>query len=289
MNIALTLLDRERLASFGYYADAGIGSLDPNRSRLILNCTAAEDETAIAKYQEFCRPSLQLGAQSAHNRDINVDGIWGTVCSAKLNEARCGVADFFTDEEAAKQGNWPDACRRKLEVSTKPGMVLNGVNVDEIIEISIRNWMAAIEDIKLTHVDSSKWPNTEIFLEAANLPRGVLADQFLANNNCSYRSRGRMDNGRTWQLGRGAATRSHEDGHAFGLPHSPDSDDVMYWQITQRAVSRQGKPTEGDIKAMERLGYQPRVGDVPPPPGGTTRVEITRPSGEKIVVLGVEF
>ena len=121
------------------------------------------------------------------------------------------------------------------------------------------------EALNLTFVfRPDDFPQTRVYAIEANLPDGVLADQYLANNDCGSRLRGRFDN-RQWNGRLLAATIVHEHGHAIGLSHLRDPNATMYPSIHNAAVARRGKPVESDIRAAERLGYSRRI-DQPTPP-----------------------
>jgi len=287
--------ERTRLADLGYYSFLGLGSTADNLHREVSMLGVAEHERAVLEYQVFFEETLNVEAQSVHRRAIQRDGLWGPVCHRELAKARCMVADKFTVEEAAQQGNWPTDCRQDLTTSYRPGMTLNGLDgeqgIKDMINQSLRQWEEVI-DMDVTLKDSSEYPNTHVYIKAAVLGGSVLADQYLAINQCSYRSQGRMDSNRRWNHEFATAVRSHEDGHAWGLPHSRSQADVMYPRITQRAIETSGVPSSGDIRAMVNIGYKKREGSPPTdptPPTTTAEVIVKRRGEEDIIIYGVEF
>ncbi len=297
-NRALLEHERNRLADFGYYADLDIGSTDPDRYDKVKSLAAYNHERAIARYQEFFKGALDEAAQTFYQRDIKADGDWGDVSGYELGKARCSVADIWTQQEIAarEEGNWPDSCRMELTISHVPGMTLRGLDgqrgIEEMIDESLKNWMDVIE-MRIIRVSSSQWPQTNIYIEDARLGGSVLADQFLAISQCSYRSKGRMDNDRTWSSALAVSTRSHEDGHAFGLGHSRSTADTMSPSINSQTLGRRGMPSSGDVAAMLRIGYEKRTSTPDPPdpeaPGGTAKITVEHANGETTRYLAIPF
>ena len=289
--------ERHRLAQFGYYAAEGYGVTHYELLKEVDSLPVGIHESAIERYQEFFKDSLDGSSNTVHRRDLEVDGLWGPCCHAELMKARCMVPDHFTAEEAEEQGNWPTNCRNELTTSYKPGMTLRGLDgeqgIKDMINESLRNWEDAIE-MNVTLVSSDRYPNTHVHIKAAVLGGSVLADQYLAISSCNFRSQGRMDSNRTWSSALAVATRTHEDGHAWGLGHSRSQADVMFPSIVSGSIQRRGKPSSGDISAMVRLGYKIRTGSPPTDPTdpsnpGAVKVTIERKGEEKITIYGVEF
>ena len=199
-----------------------------------------------------------------HGRRSIIDGDLGPATAQSLRLPRCGHPDYLPPNAASEEANWPEACRRNITTSYK--MRLKGLSDKQLAELwqeADMHWEREFD----IHFEfrPNDYPSTRIYAFEAALGGSVLADQFLANNSCSFRSRGRFDN-RTWNDVLFVTTCTHEHGHALGLPHVNDRAATMYPSITQASMSRRGKPNASDIRNMLARGYQRRTTPVPPKP-----------------------
>jgi len=237
-------------------------------------------QAAVRSWQSWFASDLDDFAMAHHNRRGIIDGDVGPATVQSLNLPRCGMPDHAHPNAASEEANWPEDCRRNITTSYK--MSLSGLSDDKLAELWVEadmNWEREF-DIHF-EFQPDKYPNTKIFSFEARLGGSVLADQYLANNNCSFRSQGRFDN-RTWNDVLFVTTCTHEHGHALGLPHDRDSAATMYPSITQSSMSRRGKPNAADIRNMLGRGYKRRTTPVPPTPPTDPKGE-WRIDGSKVI------
>lgn len=222
---------------------------------------------AVRSWQSWFVGDIDMLSERIHSRKSIADGETGPATNATFKLPRCGLPDYYSPNKqaAAEEANWPEACRRNITTSYK--MSLSGLSDAKLAELwqeADMNWEKEF-DIHF-EFQPDNYPNTRIYSFEAALGGSVLADQFLATNDCSYRSRGRFDN-RTWNDVLFVTTCTHEHGHALGLPHVNDSAATMYPSITNTSMGRRGKPNQSDIQNMLSRGYKRRTEPPLPPPG----------------------
>lgn len=181
-----------------------------------------------------------------------------------LSLPRCGMPDYAHPSEAREEANWPESCRNQITTSYR--MTLNPFSASQLEAIwkeADGNWEKALEVGFI--FQPQNYPNTRIFAFAATLGGNVLADQYLAQNNCNVRLQGRFDT-RTWSPELLVTTTTHEHGHALGLQHLQNSQATMFPSITPASMSRRGAPHQSDLVAAVQLGYRLRTTPPPNPP-----------------------
>lgn len=226
-------------------------------------------QAAVRSYQTWFKPDLdQLTLRSeqfgGHRREAIADGEVGPNTEELLTMPRCGMADFPHPTAACAESRWPDSCRH--EITTSYRMNLSGLTADRLASLwqeADGHWQAVL-DIAF-QFQPEKYPNTRIYAFAQRLGGSVLADQYLAQNNCQVRLQGRFDT-RTWSEALFVTTTTHEHGHALGCNHLKDPASTMYPSIHQQSLARRGAPNASDVQAMLALGYRRRATTPPPPP-----------------------
>ncbi len=227
-------------------------------------------KAAVTSYQKWFKPELDKATLYHHRRAGRVDGEAGPITIEVLGLPRCGMPDYPHPERAGMEANWPTACR--MSITTSYRMALSGLTASQVESIwkeADGHWEKALEVGFLFQPEN--YPNTRIFAFAATLGGNVLADQYLAQNNCAAKLQGRVDT-RTWSDQLLCATLTHEHGHALGISHLSDTNATMYPSIHQASLARRGAPVEPDITAAVALGYKRRT-ITPPPPGKLTSDE----------------
>lgn len=241
---------------------------------------------AIKSYQEWFKPKLDsLAIRSPEygglGRPATPDGDVGPATAELLTFPRCGMPDY----SLAEQANWPEACRQQITTSYQ--MTLNGLSADQLRAYwvaSDKNWEDVLE---LKFIFSPEnYPNTRIFAFAASLGGSVLADQYLAQNNCNVRLQGRFGSNRTWNQQLFMATCTHEHGHALGCSHLNDPQATMYPSVTNSSMNRLGAPNNTDIEAMVALGYRRKSVTPPTPPTPNPTPPSPVPPAASLIVSG---
>lgn len=254
-------------------------------------------QAAVRSWQSWFADDVDEFAMAHHRRRAIIDGDAGPATIQSLNKPRCGHPDYMPPNEAREEANWPEDCRRNITTSYK--MTLRGLSDEDVARLwqeADMNWEREF-DVGFVF-QPQNYPNTRIYAFKANLGGSTLADQFLATNSCSFRSRGRFDN-RTWNEVLLVTTITHEHGHALGLPHSRDRAATMYPSITQASMARRGKPNAADARNMLARGYKRRTTPLPPPPpppkdptDETFKIERNKlthvPSGDSIMLRFIE-
>lgn len=235
-------------------------------------------QAAVRSYQAWFKSDLDRltlrGEEfGGHRRLANADGEVGVNTEELLTMPRCGMADFPNPHAAVAEASWPESCRNQITTSYR--MSLTGITDEQLAQIwqsADGRWQAVLElafDFRL-----SDYPNTRIYAFAQRMGGSVLADQYLAQNNCNARLQGRFDT-RQWTAALLETTIVHEHGHALGCNHLQNQDATMYPSIHQASMARRGAPNAADIQAMLALGYKRRSTTPPPlPPAGGTQLTL---------------
>lgn len=237
-------------------------------------------KAAVRSYQRWFAPDLDRltmrGTQyGGLARPSIADGEVGENSVLLLTMPRCGCADFRHPNAASEEANWPEACRN--DITTSYRMSLSGISEQQLQQIWVtgdKMWEDAIE-CKFRLLPADQYGTTRIYAFAAALGGSVLADQYLARNDCSVRLQGRFSSSRQWTPQLLQATLVHEHGHALGLNHLQNNNATMYPSIHQASLDRWGRPVEADIAACVALGYRRRTSTPPPPPPDGGRLVAT--------------
>lgn len=171
----------------------------------------------------------------------------------------CGCMEHAGFEE----GNWPLPCRTEITVS----FAIDQID-EALFKRSLRRGLRYWEDVIdvrfviLPHFTKE----ARIWITDAALPGSTLAWSFLANNSCGSSLEQRYDTLVDWNEDYLTATIVHEVGHALGITHSDDRDDIMYPSITMNTI----KPSAGDVRRAVAIGYHKRISPLPPIPDPPT-------------------
>ena len=265
---------RGKLLKYGYYRPDGIDVEDVDAWRS-LGVDHVYHGNAARRYQEFFLQAIGPQVYAVHGREFILSDDIGPVTAWELSKPRCGVPDLLP--LGAEKANWPNECRMKLTASYKPGTTLPGITTAEYERATLRALLNVMEDFEIKiELDPESYPNTSVNRKPARLGGSILADQYLATNRCDFTSSGRIDSDRNWEFWYLVTVMSHEDGHAWGMPHNSDPDALLYPSINRAAVARRGKMNATDKQTMRNLGYVPRTTPIPPlPPGGVILGELT--------------
>lgn len=243
----------------------GIDPTDPEEA-LHLGLTDEGMELGVLSYMEWFEVELDELVQKHHNgRHLDKNGQAGPAFVELLNQPRCGHADYMA--LGRQEANWPDTCRDRLIIGRNfpslPGSTQERTH--GIWWASANNWTWALADMAVTVADVGD-RNAHVLAMLKALSGSVLAWSFLAQNDC----RAKLDQAYNTRVDWGdddfaAAVKSHEDGHAWGLPHNNDRDALMYPQIHSRSVARAGYPNATDLRVARGLGYRLSDKSGPPP------------------------
>lgn len=260
-----TTEQQRKLLSWGYYRPHGLDIADVD-ALLKLGNDHQFHRYACFAYQEFFEQAIAPQAYSVHGREFIISEDIGPITAFEMAKPRCGFPDVMP--VGAEEANWPAECRMKLTASYQPGMSLPGISASEYERATLRALQNVMEDFEIgITLDQERYPRTNVNRKPARLGGGILADQYLATNRCDFTSNGRIDSDRNWDYWYLVTVMSHEDGHAWGMPHNRDPQALLFPQINRAAVSRRGKMNDTDKATMRGLRYKPRSGD-PPPRGG---------------------
>ena len=269
----------EKLHQYGYFfCDAALRQdlVDKNDvSKLDLNHAIAK--CAVEEYQRWFKDSLDIAGQNAYRRPLHADGDLGAITENELFAPRCPFPDYphpslgYLDVDGNSLGkpeeaNHPESCRREMTKSLENGYRLPGATFEELMEwerVASSRWTDHFQ-IGI-RIDNSLGRNANRWVIAWRLGGSVLADQYLAQNRCDAKLRGRYDNDRTWNRRLYLPTAVHEEGHFWGCPHIRHSSAIMYPSIHNESMNREGQLHAADIRLMESLGYSRRTGPPPPP------------------------
>jgi len=271
MKLTEALINQDQahdLAKWGYY----LPLIDPfqpeTHTELLAGLDAGAHQEALARWQSWNLRWLDRIKQRISARSINVDGVNGEAGDELFTEPRCGEPDILPATVPA-QSNWPTECRNNITISYHQSLRaghggMSASQVNEAIEVAHANIQSVIE-MKWVR-DDNAYPNTRVFVFGVNLGGSVLADQYLATNNCGYRSQGRRGTNRNLNGPYFSAIEGHELLHALGLEHlngrNPDGTlPLMSPYIHDLSISTSGKLTKIDIDLAVRRGYKLRTVD----------------------------
>jgi len=166
----------------------------------------------------------------------------------------CGCIEHADFQE----GNWPLPCRSEITVSYAIDQIDRGL-WERSLRRALKLWEDAIDVrfVILPHFTK----DARIWITDSALPGSTLAWSFLANNSCGARLEQRYDTLVDWTEDYLTATIVHEVGHALGLTHSEDRDDVMFPSITMNTIG----PSAGDVRRAVNIGYRKRISPLPDP------------------------
>lgn len=227
---------------------------------------------AIKSIQEMMIPNLEDFTEFHYGRrEALIDGDVGPATDDLLEFPRCGFPDYPVPDGTLAMGrqeaNWPTACRGKLTAgrnfASLPGS--NREDTDGVWWASANNWTWALEDVAITVAEVND-SSADVYASLKRLSGSTLAWSYLAQNSCSVQLAQAYNTATNWGAKDFAATvKSHEDGHAWGLPHNNDRDALMYPSIHSRSVARHGYPNSTDLSVARGLGYKLSDKSGPPP------------------------
>lgn len=181
----------------------------------------------------------------------------------QLMEATHGYGHCGCCESAgALPANWPKECRGKLTVSYDLDQ-LNRDQFDRCLRAALAHWEAVIDVKFIVLPQFDRW--SEIWITDGPLPGSTLAWSYKAADRCDWAVEQRYDTLVSWNDELLTATIGHEVGHALGMDHSDDRNDLMYPSITLNTIG----PAAGDVRRAKRIyGYGEPVptNPIPDPP-----------------------
>lgn len=229
------------------------------------------NQAMVFEWQKFHCQDLAVAVPKYHGRQFMLDGAIGPATSSSIARLRCAFPDFREPGQphklaAVEQGNWPSGCRMALTWDSNI-QSLKGLTSEEITlyqKTAFDNWRQALM-VDFEH-RPGEYPNVNFAEKAANLGNGgVLADHYLAYNDCGGTVVGRMNTAISWAFNYALTTFTHEVGHGLGFEHVPqDNTALMYPSINRASQERKGRPGPSDIAEAKRRGYQVRTTPVPP-------------------------
>jgi hypothetical protein len=248
---------------------------------------------AIKSYQSWFEPTLSQYTQIYHKRPAILDGEAAVATEDLLKLTRCNFPDIITPEYMTEfgwpamtpdQANWPEACRN--EITTSYDMKLDGLTDQQLAQLWVENHWE--EKLELKRVfQKSSYPNTRFYAFKYSFGGSILADHYLATNNCNTRLRGRYDN-RSWNEKLFVATKEHEHGHGLGFEHISESrgQATMNPILNNATQSRRGAPTKLDLDLAMARGYKLRSSPPPPPTEVLGRIVLPRDlKKDQVIVL----
>ena len=213
----------------------------------------------IRSFQAFMSSNLNEFVAKHHpNRIASIDGDIGPATIDLANMMRCGFPDYMP--AGREEANWPGGCRGDIQIGRifeqLPGSTRE--DTDKIWWASCNNWTQALVDLEMFSqgfVNSTS--GLQLWSGLKALGGSTLAWSFLAQNSCQAKLEQRFNTRVNWaKLAFSAAVKTHEDGHAIGLPHNDDRDALMYPAIHDRSIARRGYPNDTDLRGCKAIGYQ---------------------------------
>ncbi|CAJ0582707.1 unnamed protein product, partial [Mesorhabditis spiculigera] len=247
---------KKYLNNFGY---VGVGNSLQGRPGFSADLSSARDflKGAIIKFQEFA--------------GLRKTGELDDATKEKMAEPRCGMMDVAAVTDGGAAFKWKktsltysienyssdlpkDQVRRALSEAYQKWAAVTPLEFREV---------ASGGDIKVrfgTNNHGDPWPfdgNGGVLAHATMPESGIL--HFDDDENWAYRDAEKIGNDYTDLL----AVAIHEGGHAIGLSHSRDKDDIMapFYQSTvdSRGNYKEPQLKPGDIQAIQDI-YGPRRG-----------------------------
>jgi len=194
---------------------------------------------------------------------LKPDGISGPKTTTHIVQPRCAVPDFMG---AGQNAQWPKACM-ELTVSYNFDQIQFS-QLEQAWDLALSGWSdnCGVSFLVIGDIHAS-----DIWATDGALPGSTLAWSFLANNRCDNRIEQRYDTLVSWSLDFFVKTCMHELGHALGLEHSNDSNDLMYPSIQNKPFS--AYPATGDKqKVVQRYG--PNIDEPAIPTGKKSAVAL---------------